>query len=125
VRTVGFIDDVPRFLLEADVLVLPSWTEGSALVTIEAQASGCVPLVSEASGALGRPGVDYLVHPVGAAEVLAAQLRQLAGDPARLAALSAHATSRREFHSWDAAAQSLLGCYRTAIAMAEQPAATA
>ncbi|GAB3041635.1 hypothetical protein GCM10027052_24290 [Parafrigoribacterium mesophilum] len=125
VRTVGFIDDVSRFLLEADVLILPSWTEGSALVTIEAQASGCVPLVSEASGALGHAGVDFLVHPVGAADVIAAQLRQLAGDPAGLAALSARATSRRDFLSWDAAAQSLLGCYRTAIAMVARPTATA
>jgi D-inositol-3-phosphate glycosyltransferase len=123
VRAVGFIDDVPRFLAEADVLILPSWTEGSALVTIEAQASGCVPLVSAASGALGRAGVDFLVHPVGAAEVLAAQLRELADDPARLAALSAHATSRRDFLSWDTAAQSLLHCYRSAIAMAAQPVA--
>jgi D-inositol-3-phosphate glycosyltransferase len=123
VRAVGFIADVPRFLLEADVLVLPSWTEGSALVTIEAQASGCVPLVSEASGALGRPGVDYLVHPVGAADVLAAQLRQLAGDPARLAPLSAPATPRRDFYSWVGAAQTQLGCSRAAIARAARPEA--
>lgn len=123
VRTVGFIRDVSAFLLDADVLILPSWTEGSALVTIEAQASGCVPLVSEASGALGRSGVDFLEHPVGAADVVAAQLRELASDPARLAGLSAQVTSRREFLSWDTAAQSLLRCYRSAVVMAAEPAA--
>ena len=62
VRRLGFVDDVPSLLGSADVLLLPSWTEGSALVVLEAQASGCVPLVSEATGALGIAGELSLIH---------------------------------------------------------------
>ena len=122
VRTLGFVTDVPALFADADVLLLPSWTEGSALVIMEAQASGCVPLVSTASGALGVPGLDYLEHPVGAVDVLAGQLRELATDPARLASLSARGVERRPFLSWDSAAERLLACYREAMTM---PATTA
>ena len=45
VEVLGFRDDVPRLLRNADVLILPSVEEGSAAVTYEAQASGCVLLV--------------------------------------------------------------------------------
>ena len=117
VRTLGFVTDIPGLFANADVLVLPSWTEGSALVILEAQASGCVPLVSASSGALGVPGLDYLEHPVGAVDVLAGQLRELASDRSRLEQLSARGTQRRPFLSWDAAAQTLLGCYREALTM--------
>lgn len=115
VRTLGFVTDVASLFTEADVLVLPSWTEGSALVIMEAEASGCVPLVSTASGPIGTAGEDFLEHPVGDAAALAAQLTELATNPDRLSALSRHGTSRREFLSWDSAAQSLRDCYSTVI----------
>lgn len=118
VERLGFVSDVPTLLGSADVLLLPSWTEGSALVILEAQASGCVPLVSDAAGALGAPGEDFLEHHVGDTETLAAQLSGLAGDPSRLAALSAGLTERRESRGWGAAADALLGCYRAAAEMA-------
>lgn len=115
VRRLGFVDDVPALLGTADVLLLPSWTEGSALVILEAQASGCVPLVSTAGGALGVAGEDYLEHPVGDAGVLADQLRAVAADPVRLARLSAHLTAGRDALGWDAAASTLVACYRDAV----------
>ncbi|GIT79655.1 hypothetical protein LLS1_13240 [Leifsonia sp. LS1] len=117
VRRLGFVDDVPALLGTADVLLLPSWTEGSALVILEAQASGCVPLVSDAGGALGTPGEDYLRHTVGDADALADQLRSLATDPVRRARLSAHLTAGRAALGWDAAATALIGCYREALLM--------
>jgi D-inositol-3-phosphate glycosyltransferase len=111
VTTLGFVTDVAALLRSADVLLLPTWTEGSALVTFEAAASGCVPLVSSAAGALGTHGADFLEHPVGDRSVLAAQLARLAADPGLLARLSAHASSRREFLSWDRAGEVLLERY--------------
>ncbi len=41
----GFASDPAAVMREADVLVLPSVEEGSALVTYEAQLCGCVPVV--------------------------------------------------------------------------------
>lgn len=118
VRRLGFVDDVPALLASADVLLLPSWTEGSALVVLEAQASGCIPLVSDATGALGEDGVDFLQHRVGDAATLTTQLRELDEDPARVARMSASLTARRAERGWDAATEALLGCYRAAVGMA-------
>ncbi|WP_250002931.1 glycosyltransferase family 4 protein [Actinoplanes sp. M2I2] len=115
VRVLGFVSDVPSLLARADVLLLPSWTEGSALVTLEAQASGCVPLVSTACGPLGRPGLDYLEHDVADVATLAGQLTMLHRDPAELARLSARGTAQRSFLSWDEAGRALLDCYRQVI----------
>jgi glycosyltransferase involved in cell wall biosynthesis len=54
----GFTDEPARLLAESDVLVLPSLEEGSALVTYEAQASGCALVVSDATGAMAEHGVE-------------------------------------------------------------------
>jgi glycosyltransferase involved in cell wall biosynthesis len=120
VRVLGFVTNVPALLQRADVLLLPSWTEGSALVTLEAAASGCVPLVSAAAGPLGVAGIDFLEHAVGSRSELADHLVLLAGDAVRLADLSARGTAQREFLSWDRAGQTLLRCYE---AVTEKPAA--
>lgn len=115
VRSVGFVENPSALLREADVLLLPTWTEGSALVVFEAQASGCVPLVSVASGAFGQPGLDYLQHDVGDVATLTAQIIRLATSPEKLAALSARGTERRPELSWDAAATELAKCYAQAV----------
>lgn len=61
----GFVKDVHAAMGAADVLVLPSLEEGSALVTYEARACGCVLLVSDASGAPATHMLDGMVHPAG------------------------------------------------------------
>ncbi|ANP74093.1 Glycosyl transferase group 1 [Cryobacterium arcticum] len=117
VTTLGFVTDVSALLRSADVMLLPTWTEGSALVTLEAEASGCVPLVSTAAGALGDDGIDYLEHPVGDRAALAAQLVLMAGDAEGLARLSTHGTARRDFLSWDRAGEVLLERYSDAVGL--------
>lgn len=116
VNVTGFVADIPSLLARTDILLLPTWTEGSALVTYEAQASGCIPMVSNASGAYGRPGTDFLEHQVGAADELAGQLRRASGDRGFLQRLSLECTRNREKYSWDAAAASLRSCYVRALA---------
>ena len=49
VRVLGHRTDVPELMRRSHVLLLPSIEEGSALVTSEAAAVGCVPLVSDRS----------------------------------------------------------------------------
>ena len=121
VRELGFVDDVPSLLRSADVLVLPSWTEGSALVILEAEASGCVPLVSTASGTIGVDGREVLLHSVADTGLLARQLRRLAANPQELAMLSAYGSARREELGWDAAAAALIDCYSAAIDASKRP----
>jgi glycosyltransferase involved in cell wall biosynthesis len=112
----GFVADVAPLMREADVLLLPSLNEGSALVTYEAQASGCVLAVSDATGAPAEHMVHGLVHPAGDTTVLARHLHMLTGDRNLLAQLRARTIAGRERLSWDAAADDVVAAYRAAIA---------
>lgn len=112
VAETGFVDDLGRLLREADVLVLPSVTEGSALVALEAAASGCVPLVSDACGYPGSHLSDALVHRVGDVEELTGHLRLLAEDRALLTKLRAAAVDASASWTWDRAGARLAGIYR-------------
>lgn len=112
----GFTRDPGALLAEADVLVLPTVEEGSALVTYEAQVAGCVPLVSTAAGAHLDDGVHGLLHEPGDVDALRSHLDLLADEPERFARMSAAAAGRRDELGWAAASVELVAAYRTAIA---------
>jgi glycosyltransferase involved in cell wall biosynthesis len=118
----GFVDDVGALLADSDVLLLPSSTEGSALVVYEAQATGCVPLVSAASGAFGEAGQHFLVHSVGDVETLALQMRTLAQQPDLLRRLSGNCVADRDLFSWSSAGTVLMDCYEKAMSGAPREA---
>jgi glycosyltransferase involved in cell wall biosynthesis len=118
VQSLGFVADVGRLLRGSDVLVLPTYTEGSALVTYEALASGAVPLVSTAAGAPVLDGGDALVHPTGDAETLANQIRQLDVRRDELARLRRAGLARAPELTWQRAAEQLLHAYEQAITRA-------
>jgi glycosyltransferase involved in cell wall biosynthesis len=116
VAMVGFSDRLPDLMATADVLVLPSLEEGSALVTYEAMASGLVPLVSTAAGAPVRPDHDALLHEPGAVATLADQLEVVSTDPARLAALRENVLKSARTLTWADSGRRLVDCYATSIA---------
>ena len=111
VRTLGFVDDVPALLRRSDVLLLPSVEEGSALVTYEAQASGCVPLVSTAAGALLPPGAAGLAYPPRTTRALVDQLTLLGNDGALRRQLRHQVLAWSDHLTWDAAARRMLALY--------------
>ena len=122
----GFASDPAAVMREADVLVLPSVEEGSALVTYEAQLCGCVPVVSDASGARCVHGRTGLVHPAGDVELLTVHLRLLHQNPELLACLRRAVLAERDRLTWDAAAAELAEVYATQVASgAEAPAPAA
>ena len=92
-------DQVPRFLEQMSVLVLPSlttptWREQFGHVLIEAMACG-VPVVGSDSGAIPEViGDAGLVVPEGNVEALAAALRRLISTPALCADLAARGLAR-------------------------------
>jgi glycosyltransferase involved in cell wall biosynthesis len=98
-------------LARADVLLLPSIEEGSALVTYEAQVAGCVPLVSTAAGALLEHDVHGLLHEAGDTATLTAQLDLLVASPETLDRLRTGAMAHTPELSWAAAARSLVAAY--------------
>jgi glycosyltransferase involved in cell wall biosynthesis len=118
VRELGFVTDLGQILRSSDVLVLPSVTEGSALVALEAAGSGCVPVISDACGAPTRHDVDGLVHRTTDTAELANHLRMLADSPATLARLREACIAGREEHTWEQAGVRLAEIYQT---VARQP----
>jgi glycosyltransferase involved in cell wall biosynthesis len=79
-RHVGGVrpQDMPAIYRGADVLVLPSLLEGSALVVLEAMASGLPVIVTPNAGADAvRDGVDGFIVPLRSPEAIAARLDQL------------------------------------------------
>jgi glycosyltransferase involved in cell wall biosynthesis len=111
VRELGWVDPVAPVMRDADVLLLPSVTEGSALVTYEAQAAGCALLVSTAAGAPCEDGVEGLVHEPGDVAALTSHLRLLEGDPAVLDRMRAAALRHALQLTWSAAGRRLADAY--------------
>jgi glycosyltransferase involved in cell wall biosynthesis len=111
----GHVPDPAALMRDCDVVALPSMEEGSALVTYEARACGCVLAISDRAGAPAEDGVDALVHRAGDAAALSAQLRTLASDPDALARLRAASLARARELTWADAGAALAEAYETAL----------
>jgi glycosyltransferase involved in cell wall biosynthesis len=101
--------EVPALFRWADVFVLPTICEGSALVTYEALAAGVPVITTPNAGSVVRDGVDGFVVPIRAPGALAQRLEQLAIDPDLRLFMSREARRHAvEDLSWDAYADRLL-----------------
>lgn len=118
VRLMGFVENVPEVMRQCDVLVLPSLAEGSAIVTYEARASGCVLLVSHASGAIGEADHGVLIHTAGDIARLAAHIRSVLDDPGERLRLRARSLATAAELDWSEGGESLVRAYRQAISVA-------
>ena len=121
VRVLGHRKDVPDLMRTADMLVLPTVEEGSALVTYEARGCGCVLLVSDAAGAVCTHMEDALVHHVGDVETLTQHITLLHRNRSLLERLRAGSLSTASQLTWSMAGVKLLQAYRDTIA-ARSPA---
>lgn len=119
VEVVGFVDDPGELMRSSDILLFPSIEEGSALVTYEAQASGCALLVSDAAGARCEHLREGLVHEAGDLAALTAHLRLIDGDRDLLLRLREGAAANSATLSWNDAAEELKTVYE---ALAMRPA---
>jgi glycosyltransferase involved in cell wall biosynthesis len=115
VRVLGHRRDVPELMRKADVLILPSIEEGSALVTAEARGSGCVLVVSEAAGAICEHMKNALVHPVGDVKMLADHLTLLHENRGLLDQLRIRSLSEVDRITWSASGEKLLEAYRKVV----------
>ncbi len=106
--------DMAQVYQAADVLVLPSLLEGSALVVLEAMATGIPVIVTPNTGADAvRDGIDGYVVPVRSPEAIADRLGRLRNDPALRARMGAAARMRAQEFSWDA----FYGGFRSALGL--------
>ncbi|MBG6237110.1 glycosyltransferase involved in cell wall biosynthesis [Mycetocola sp. CAN_C7] len=100
---------------KADVLLLPSVEEGSALVTYEAQGAGVIPLVSSASGAVVEHGVNGLVHDPGDVATLTAHIELLFDQEKARRQLRSAALAEAQLLTWSVAGRVLVKAYRIAM----------
>ena len=112
----GHVADPAALMRSCDVLVLPSVEEGSALVTYEARACGCVLVVSDRAGAVCTDGVDGLVHTAGDLEALTGHLRALATDRERLERLRGASLAGAGDLTWTSAGRVLGEAYAATAA---------
>ena len=85
IRFFGFRSDASALMKSLDVLVVPSLTEGSPLVTLEAMAAG-TPVVASAVGGIPdqvRHGKEGLLVPPGDTSAIADAILDLLRDPDR------------------------------------------
>jgi glycosyltransferase involved in cell wall biosynthesis len=111
----GFVSD-PAVAMRASMLfLLPSIEEGSALVTYEAQACGCVLLVSDAAGARCEHGRHGFVHRAGDLDALTEHVRMVARDRSLLTKLRRATLEHARHLTWDDAAVELVEGYEQIV----------
>lgn len=88
--------EMPSLFQWADILVLPSICEGSAVVAYEALASGVPVIATPNAGVPVRDGIDGLIVPIRDAEALAAALERFVRDRDFLRSCSEKALGGRD-----------------------------
>ncbi len=106
---------VLELMQQVDVLVLPSLSEGCALVVLEALACGLPVIVTPNTGstAFVRDGREGFVVPICQAEAIAQRLETLHGDREMLAEMSRQAQETAAENSWENYRGNLAGLVRS------------
>lgn len=115
VEVLGHRNDLDVLMRQSDVFVLSSVEEGSALVTYEARASGCVLLVSDASGAHCRDLENSLVHRSGDVAELTRHIQMLDRDRHLLKCLRDLSLENVEELTWTSAGEVLADSYSAVV----------
>jgi glycosyltransferase involved in cell wall biosynthesis len=116
IERLGFVENPGFIMQQSDVFLLPSIEEGSALVTYEARACGCVLVVSDATGAVCEHLREGLVHPAGDVAGLTDHLRTLCASPQLLATMRTQSLLGVPSLSWQAAGKHLANIYESLVA---------
>jgi len=115
VQVLGQRHDLPHILREADIFILSSIEEGSALVTYEARASGCVLCVSDATGAICTHRTTGLVHRARDWNELAGHLTELNGDRGLLSRMRTFSIQGLPEITWSAAGKRLFELHQSSL----------
>lgn len=114
IQVLGHRDDVPDLMRQSDIMMLPSIEEGFGLVCVDAIASGCIPLVSDACTELCVHEQNALIHTVGDVDAITRQITMLDEDRERLAELRAACLAAAPSLTWTVAGCRLHQIYEQA-----------
>lgn len=130
-RRVKLLGSIPRRhlagqMLGAEVLLLPSYAEGSARVVFEALACGCYVIATPNSGSVVEDGVHGALIPPGNTQALRDALRVAWSDRARLADIgNRNAALVRERHRQSDYGNQLSAVYAELVGQERASAAVA
>jgi len=113
----GFVDDAELASLYrgAIALVMPSREEGFGLPALEAMASGCAVITSNAA-ALVEITDDAALHVAPDAASLTAAMARMASDESLRAALASRGIERAKEFTWTRCAELTRAAYRSSMA---------
>ena len=114
----GHQSDVRPFYGMADMVVLPSHSEGSPNVLLEAMSAG-LPTVATNAGGIGEIAADgqtVVIVPVRDRRALAEGIRKVWNDPELARRLGVQAKAAAAQFTPDAYAESMIGLYRSLLA---------
>lgn len=123
VRFLGFRDDVPALLRQADIFVSASHGEGMPLTLLEAMAAGLPGVVSDVVGNrdVVEDGDTGFLFPLDQPAVAAQAIARLAADQALFAHCSRTAHARaRERYSVEVMCERISDVYETVVANTEE-----
>lgn len=117
VRFLGFRNDTTDLLRAADLFVISSYLEGLGTSILDAMAAGLAVVATRVGGIpeIVAHGETGLLVPPRDPEALAGAILDLAGDPARRAALGARGRDRARAFSADATAAKTREAYLRAL----------
>jgi glycosyltransferase involved in cell wall biosynthesis len=104
----GLRKDIPEVLAQAEIFVMPSYSEGLSNALMEAMASGCACIATEVGGNayLLQNGVSGFLFQPGDRAALESFITKLVGDPHKREAMGKAARERIEkLFSWDSVGQ--------------------
>lgn len=104
--------DLARHYQAASVFVLPTVSEGSALVIYEAMAAELPVITTPNAGSIIRDGLDGALVPPHDVDALGDQLYELYRDPDRGRAMGQEAARRVGDFSWERYGDRLLAAYK-------------
>lgn len=113
----GYRDDVPNILAASDVLVLPSFREGTPRVITEAMASGLPVVATDIAGIPEQivDGVNGYLVPTGDAAAVRERLAELVEDSGLRERMGERGLERVETFSVEAMVGQLDGVYRELV----------
>ncbi len=103
VRYAGFVprSNVPRFLAEHDVYVLPSYSEGFPISMLEALSAGLPVITTEVGADAVDGGKNGFVVPLGDVDVLVERLRWFSANRDKIGAMSEAAIAKAQEFTWE------------------------